>query len=166
MPPSPDHESRAPTTDRWRSDGSWAGHITALGHDGSQWAAEVAYTALYDDAGTLVGFVGVSARVRSVLWPVPGTADEGAGRRPDGEGRRELEEQSRARSEQLQQALHSRVIIEQAKGFLAGRDGISPADGFARLRRHARDNNLALREVARALMDREIALLPRLRRGP
>jgi AmiR/NasT family two-component response regulator len=63
-----------------------------------------------------------------------------------------------ARAAELQAALESRIVIEQAKGFLAGRDGDSPEAAFQRLRRHARENNLALREVARQLMGREITL--------
>jgi AmiR/NasT family two-component response regulator len=52
------------------------------------------------------------------------------------------------------------VVIEQAKGFLAGRDGDTPEAAFHRLRRHARDHNLTLREVARGLLDGAIDLSP------
>jgi hypothetical protein len=50
---------------------------------------------------------------------------------------------------QLQSALSSRVIIEQAKGVLAARAGIGVDEAFARLRSHAREQNLRLRDVAR-----------------
>jgi GAF domain-containing protein len=51
--------------------------------------------------------------------------------------------------EQLQGALNSRVIIEQAKGVLAGRSNLSPEDAFTILRSHARAHGLRLTELAR-----------------
>jgi len=54
--------------------------------------------------------------------------------------------------EQLQGALDSRVIIEQAKGILAERARISVDQAFSRLRAHAREQNLRLAEVARELI--------------
>ena len=65
-----------------------------------------------------------------------------------------------ARSEELQGALDSRVEIEQAKGLLAGRDGIGTDEAFRRLRRHARDHNLGIREVARQVVDGRLVLGP------
>ena len=59
-------------------------------------------------------------------------------------------------AEQLQQALNSRVTIEQAKGVLAERDTISMDSAFARIRRHARDHNLKLTEVALAVVNGDI----------
>jgi GAF domain-containing protein len=56
---------------------------------------------------------------------------------------------SAARTEQLQGALNSRVIIEQAKGILAERHHLPLGESFERLRRHARGNNLRLADVAR-----------------
>lgn len=47
----------------------------------------------------------------------------------------------------LQRALNSRVLIEQAKGVLTERWGVSPDEAFARLRRHARRNGLRLQHV-------------------
>jgi response regulator NasT len=63
-------------------------------------------------------------------------------------------QQARATARQLQQALNSRVVIEQAKGIIAGREGISVHEAFARLRRHAREHCAALSEVARAVVER------------
>ena len=51
-------------------------------------------------------------------------------------------------AEQLQSALNSRVAIEQAKGVLVERHGLSFDAAFAALRRFARDNNRKLSEVA------------------
>jgi hypothetical protein len=53
---------------------------------------------------------------------------------------------------QLQTALDSRVAIEQAKGVLAERTGVTVAEAFTALRRHARTNGLKLSEVARAVV--------------
>ncbi len=54
---------------------------------------------------------------------------------------------------QLQQALHSRVNIEQAKGMLAERRGVSVDAAFALLRGHARSHNLRLSELAQQITD-------------
>jgi transcriptional regulator with GAF, ATPase, and Fis domain len=56
-------------------------------------------------------------------------------------------------NEQLQTALNSRVVIEQAKGKLAERLGIEMDEAFAILRGAARDRNLRLADVARAFID-------------
>ncbi|WP_018686479.1 ANTAR domain-containing protein [Actinokineospora enzanensis] len=53
-----------------------------------------------------------------------------------------------ALADQLQAALDSRVVIEQAKGVLAERRGVRVADGFRELRRLARDHNLKIAQVA------------------
>jgi GAF domain-containing protein len=60
-------------------------------------------------------------------------------------------------SEQLQTALNSRVIIEQAKGVLAASGHLSMDAAFRTLRGFARRNNLRLSDVARALADRDLA---------
>ncbi len=54
--------------------------------------------------------------------------------------------------EQLQFALTSRVIIEQAKGVLAERCGVDMGEAFTMLRRHARNNNLRLADVAKGVV--------------
>ena len=61
-------------------------------------------------------------------------------------------------NEQLQAALHSRVVIEQAKGVVAQHLGVGMDAAFDRLRRYCRGNNLRLAEVARLLVDRELDL--------
>jgi GAF domain-containing protein len=58
---------------------------------------------------------------------------------------------------QLQRALDSRVVIEQAKGVLAQSTGVSMDTAFTALRQFARSNNLNLHAVAAALVERRLA---------
>jgi len=53
---------------------------------------------------------------------------------------------------QLQSALRSRIMIEQAKGVLAERWQMLPDDAFEALRRHARATQSALADVAAAVV--------------
>lgn len=55
-------------------------------------------------------------------------------------------------AEQLQTALDSRVVIEQAKGMVAAAENISIEEAFTRIRRYARDRNLLLRAVAQQVV--------------
>ena len=59
-------------------------------------------------------------------------------------------------NEQLQTALTSRVVVEQAKGVLAQRHGISMDAAFDQLRRYARAHSLRLANVARQLATRRL----------
>ena len=60
---------------------------------------------------------------------------------------------SDALNEQLQTALNSRVIIEQAKGKLAERLDLDMDQAFALLRDYARSRNRRLSELAEAFVD-------------
>ena len=63
----------------------------------------------------------------------------------------EASERGRVAAE-LQVALDSRVVIEQAKGVLVGRHGLTTRQAFERLRRQARDQRRPLTEVARSVV--------------
>ena len=54
---------------------------------------------------------------------------------------------------QLQAALDSRVLIEQAKGVLAASAGITVSEAFSRMRTHARRTGLTLTAVATAVVN-------------
>jgi hypothetical protein len=55
-------------------------------------------------------------------------------------------------SEQLQAALNSRIVIEQAKGAVAQAQGVSVDEAFVRLRAHARGTGAHLVDVAHAAL--------------
>jgi GAF domain-containing protein len=67
--------------------------------------------------------------------------------------RRAIDEHSLL-AEQLQSALQSRVVIEQAKGMIAQSLSVSVDDAFKALRKWARANNLELTELARRVTTR------------
>jgi GAF domain-containing protein len=56
-------------------------------------------------------------------------------------------------TEQLQSALNSRLLIEQAKGILAERRHISLTQAFTLMRAYARNHNRLLSQVARAIIN-------------
>ena len=62
-------------------------------------------------------------------------------------------------TEQLQRALESRVLIEQAKGVLAAMGMTDVDEAFVALRNHARRNNLSLRFVAEGVVNGTIDVL-------
>ncbi|MFF1381306.1 ANTAR domain-containing protein [Streptomyces sp. NPDC058308] len=64
---------------------------------------------------------------------------------------------------QLQTALDSRIIIEQAKGYLANRHDLDVEEAFTLMRRYARDHQTRLTEIARQVLQGTVdaALLTR-----
>ncbi len=60
---------------------------------------------------------------------------------------------SRSTVGQFQHALNSRVAIEQAKGVLSERAGITMDEAFTRLRADARSHNLKLSSLAASLVE-------------
>jgi hypothetical protein len=59
-------------------------------------------------------------------------------------------------ADQLQTALESRVLVEQAKGLLAERWQVSVDAAFTALRRHARTRRMRLADLAQGLLDRTV----------
>jgi ANTAR domain-containing protein len=56
------------------------------------------------------------------------------------------------RTIQLQTALETRVVIEQAKGVLAERDGTTPDEAFEKIRREARSRRMKLHDLAAGIV--------------
>lgn len=61
-------------------------------------------------------------------------------------------------SEQLQSALRSRVLLEQAKGVLAERSGLDVDAAFRVLRGYSRNSNRRLRDVAAEVIAGEVTI--------
>jgi GAF domain-containing protein len=59
-------------------------------------------------------------------------------------------------SEQLQRALDSRVLIEQAKGAVAQATGVTMDEAFGWLRSYARNHNLTLHAVSQGITERTL----------
>ena len=57
---------------------------------------------------------------------------------------------------QLQHALNSRIVLEQAKGVVAAHAGIDMAAAFTALRSYARARQAKLSTISRAVVDREL----------
>jgi len=64
--------------------------------------------------------------------------------------------ESQVVAEQLQRALDSRVLIEQAKGAMSQALGLTMDEAFGALRTYARNHNLTLHEVATAITTRSL----------
>ena len=65
--------------------------------------------------------------------------------------------QAQVINQQLQHALNSRVVLEQAKGMVAERAGLDMEQAFTALRTYARNHNLRLIDVAEAVIGGALA---------
>jgi GAF domain-containing protein len=65
-------------------------------------------------------------------------------------------DQVRTTNRQLRTALTSRILIEQAKGVLAEARGISVDEAFQVLRKHSRDHNAHIHDVAAAVVNLQL----------
>ena len=79
----------------------------------------------------------------------PGTPDEA---RAAIERLLELSSILARRAAQLQEALDSRIVIEQAKGVLCERYSVDPDQAFQILRRGARSNRMRIHDLARRVV--------------
>ncbi|HUG85288.1 MAG TPA: GAF and ANTAR domain-containing protein [Euzebya sp.] len=57
------------------------------------------------------------------------------------------------RAQNLHHALESRIIIEQAKGVVAAKAGITPMEAFEELRRYARSHHLRIHDLSQQVVD-------------
>jgi PAS domain S-box-containing protein len=72
---------------------------------------------------------------------------------------RAAQEQAETRVRQLEQALQSRLVIELAKGYLIGREGLTAEAAYERLRQYARSHHLTVHVVCRRVVAGELDLL-------
>jgi GAF domain-containing protein len=68
----------------------------------------------------------------------------------------QLREKSATINDQLQRALDSRILIEQAKGVLSERHNIGMEGAFAMIRNHARSTSSKLTSVAEQVIQRRL----------
>jgi AmiR/NasT family two-component response regulator len=61
-------------------------------------------------------------------------------------------------ADQLQRALSSRILLEQAKGVLSATGAMDVEEAFKTMREYARNNNVTLRSVAEAVTARTLDL--------
>ena len=66
--------------------------------------------------------------------------------------------QQQRTAEQLEQALSTRLIIEQAKGVLATQRETTVDEAFKRLRKYAREHNARIHDVSRAVVKGDLLL--------
>ena len=67
-------------------------------------------------------------------------------------------QQEQRTAEQLQQALNTRLVIEQAKGVLATQRDTTVDDAFQTVRKYAREHNARIHDVCRAVVRGELLL--------
>jgi AmiR/NasT family two-component response regulator len=78
--------------------------------------------------------------------------DSGNGHGPNGHVHSLIDE-LRVRNGQLERALQSRILVEQAKGVLAERYGITVEEAFELLRRGARSSRVRIHHLAAEVVD-------------
>jgi ANTAR domain len=118
-----------------------------------------------DEDNLAAGFVERWACARAVRWEGRRRGDGPGQTRPAQEFSRALADvatialiqeqalrEARDLAEQLQTALMSRVVIEQAKGVLAGKAGVGMDSTFTLMRNYARSRNVFLVAVAREVV--------------
>lgn len=69
---------------------------------------------------------------------------------------RPAHEEAQEKVAQLQNALDTRIVVEQAKGYLVGRYGISSEEAFSALRSQARRQRRTVHELARSVLAGEL----------
>ena len=111
--------------------------------------------------GAVVGGLNLFGDARAVLADADQRLAQTVGEAAAGSvlGRRSAD-QYRQEVAQLQTALSSRIVIEQAKGVLATRHGIDVEAAFQLLRHCARDNNLKLAAAASAIVTGDLHVGP------
>ncbi|MEV5611159.1 GAF and ANTAR domain-containing protein [Streptomyces sp. NPDC052225] len=137
----------AAAADRWPAYASWADEfgIVAIG------SLPLRHRASSRVLGVLNLFVAESVPSKESMRAAQSLADAAgtglAHRRAMGAARRTVG--------QLEHALASRVLIEQAKGILAERWRTDVGTAFDRLRRHARSRRVRLDDISRAVVARD-----------
>lgn len=66
--------------------------------------------------------------------------------------------EARQLADQLERALDSRVIVEQAKGIVASQHGVTVDEAFQLLRTHSRNNRIRLSQLADAVVNMGLRL--------
>ena len=66
--------------------------------------------------------------------------------------------ESAAVNDQLQRALNSRIVVEQAKGMISHVSNVTTDEAFTLLRTHARAHRTSLKDVAAAVLKRTLTL--------
>lgn len=137
------------------ADGGEEGHLLGSG------SAMVAPIYADDDVYGVL-FVGVAARPLPYqgedLELVADFARRAALAIAVGEARTASERQQRQLNSQLQEALRSRVIIEQAKGVISATRRITPEEGFQRLRAYARSHNQDVHSTAQSVVEGKLLI--------
>jgi hypothetical protein len=134
------------------SAGQWPRYATAARQAGFQFVSALPLRRHAE----IIGAVGILATGRPLADAEATLAQTIAEAATIGILQRRMLLRDAVKSEQLQRALDTRVVIEQAKGAVAARCGVSPAEAFELLRRYARRRNLKLADVARTAIGGEL----------